>query len=168
MVARAAREADGAGAGPYFAVRTRVRWGECDPAGIAYYPRFFEWMDLALHALAREMGISIADTLPPLGLGFPLVQAEAAFIAPVRQDDVLEVRAWVTHVGASSLALRHQIVRVSDGALVAHGRETRVHVSRADDGSLRPRRLTEPMREVLARYARAPDRAADEPTAAAG
>lgn len=153
---------------PYFAVQTRVRWGECDPAGIAYYPRFFEWMDLALHALAREMGISVAATLPPLGLGFPLVNAEAEFIAPVRQDDVLEVRAWVTRVGQSSLALRHEIVRVADGALVARGRETRVHVSRAEDGSMRPRRLTEPMRAVLARYAQTPDRAAEDPTAAAG
>jgi len=25
----------------------RVRWSEADPAGIAFYPRFFEWFDIA-------------------------------------------------------------------------------------------------------------------------
>jgi 4-hydroxybenzoyl-CoA thioesterase len=59
----------------FLAVRTQVRWGDCDPAGIAFFPRFFEWMDLASHALAQEMGISRQQTLGPASYGFRAVHA---------------------------------------------------------------------------------------------
>ena len=136
----------------YLAVRVQVRWGDCDPAGIAFYPRFFEWMDLASHALTREMGISRDDMLPPESVGFPLVGASAEFLAPARFDDELEVRVWVTRTGRSSFGLRQQIVRVDDGQLLARGMEQRVHVARAADGRGRARELTPTMRAVLARY----------------
>jgi 4-hydroxybenzoyl-CoA thioesterase len=138
----------------YLAVRIQVRWGECDPAGIAYYPRFFEWMDTAAHALAREMGISRDEMLSPMLLGFPLVSAQAEFLAPALMDDTLEVRAWTTRIGRTSLGLRHEIVRVGDNEerLLARGREERVHVGRDDTGAMRPRELTPAMRAVLARY----------------
>src|SRR6476469_9355114 len=127
----------------YIAVETYVRWGDCDPAGIAFYPRFFEWMDQAPHLLARAMGVARDDMLPPRLLGFPLVGARAEFLAPARLDDRLEVRAWVTAVGRTSLALRHEIVRLgAEEVLLARGREQRVHVSREDDGRLTPRELT--------------------------
>ena len=138
----------------YIAVRIRVRWGECDPAGIAFYPRFFDWMDTAAHALAREMGISREDMLPPKLLGLPLVSARAEFLAPAQMDDDLEVRAWVTRVGRTSLGLRHEIVRMDEGRqqVLARGREERVHVCRDAMGTMRPRELTSEMRAVLARY----------------
>jgi 4-hydroxybenzoyl-CoA thioesterase len=138
----------------YIAVRIRVRWGECDPAGIAFYPRFFEWMDTAAHALAREMGISREDMLPPTLLGLPLVSARAEFLAPALMEDTLEVRAWVTRVGRASLGLHHEIVRVGEDGeqLLARGQEERVHVSRDATGTMRPRVLAPEMRAVLARY----------------
>src|SRR4051794_28189504 len=102
----------------YVAVRTCVRWGDCDPAGIAFYPRFFEWMDQASHVLARAMGVTRDDVLPPSLLGFPLVSARADFLAPARLDDQIEVRAWVTEVGRTSLGLRHEVVRLGDDELL--------------------------------------------------
>ena len=134
-------------------VTVRVRWGDCDPAGIAFFPRFFEWMDLASHALAREMGVSRDDMLPPKLLGMPLVTAQAEFLAPARLEDTLEIRAWVTRIGRTSLGIRHEIVRVDDQFLLARGREDRVHVGRDEAGGLRPRQLTQEMRAALRRYA---------------
>ncbi len=146
-----------AGERRFLAVRVQVGWGDCDPAGIVFYPRFYAWMDMVSHVLAREMGIPRESMIPPGTdmLGFPVVGTQAQYLIPARMDDVLEVRTWVSRVGRSSLSLRHEIVRVDDGSdeLLVRGREDRVFIGRDDRGSMCSRELTEPMRTALARYA---------------
>jgi YbgC/YbaW family acyl-CoA thioester hydrolase len=142
----------------FLAVRTQVRWGDCDPAGIAFFPRFFEWMDLASHALAQEMGISRAQTLGPASYGFPAVQAQAEFLSPALLYDELEIRTTVPRVGRTSLHLRHEVVRLADGALLARGEAVRVHIRRKGGriGQMVPFPLTRRMRAVLGQYAVTP------------
>jgi 4-hydroxybenzoyl-CoA thioesterase len=137
-------------------VRVQVGWGDCDPAGIVFYPRFYAWMDTVSHVLAREMGISRESMLPPSFdlLGFPVVGTQAQYLAPARMDDVLEVRTWVARVGRTSLSLRHEVVRIEPDASetpIVRGREDRVFISNGPDG-LRSRELTPRMRDTLAHY----------------
>ena len=143
--------------GNYLSVRVQVGWGDCDPAGIVFYPRFYAWMDTVSHVLAREMGIPRESMIPPGSdlFGFPVVGTQAQYFTPARMDDLLEVRTWVARVGRSSLSLRHEIVRIEpDGteSLVARGREDRVFTTHGPDG-LHSRELTPRMREALARFA---------------
>jgi 4-hydroxybenzoyl-CoA thioesterase len=138
------------GSSSYLSVRVQVGWGDCDPAGIVFYPRFYAWMDTVSHVLAREMGIPRGSDM----LGFPVVGTQAQYLSPARMDDLLEVRTWVARVGRSSLSLRHEILRLeADGSEtpIAHGREDRVFISHGPDG-LRSRELTQRMREALARF----------------
>jgi 4-hydroxybenzoyl-CoA thioesterase len=148
--------------GDHLSARVQVGWGDCDPAGIVYFPRFSAWMDNMSHLLAREMGVSREAMLPPSVdlVGFPVVGTQAEYLSPARMDDILEVRTWVARVGRTSLTLRHEIVRIeSDGAEthIANGREDRVFISNGAQG-LEPRELTPIMRQALARFA---DREAD-------
>jgi 4-hydroxybenzoyl-CoA thioesterase len=141
----------------YLSVRVQVGWGDCDPAGIVFYPRFHAWMDNMSHVLAREMGIPRESMIPPGAnlLGFPVVGSQAQYIAPARMDDILEVRTWVVRVGRTSLGLRHEIVRIEVDAtetLLVRGREDRVFIAHETAG-LQPRELTPPMRQALARFA---------------
>ena len=138
----------------YLAVRTQVRWGDCDPAGIAFFPRFFEWMDLASHALAQEMGITRQQTLGPASYGFPAVRADAEFLSPALLYDELEVRTTVTRVGRTSLHLTHEVMRLADETLLARGTAIRVHIRRKGGqiGEMVPYPLTREMRAVLERY----------------
>lgn len=140
------------------AVRVHVGWGDCDPAGIVFYPRFYAWMDMVSHALAREMGIPREAMIPPGTdmLGFPVVGTQAQYLTPARMDDELEVRTWVARVGRSSLSLRHEIVRLNAGGeedLLVRGREDRVFIGRNEQGEMQSRELTPRMREALARFA---------------
>src|SRR5262249_49863209 len=140
----------------YLSVRVQVGWGDCDPAGIVFYPRFYAWMDTVSHVLAREMGIPREAMIQPSSemLGFPVVGAEAQFLTPARLDDVLEVRTWVARTGPASLSLRHEIVPLEpDGELtpIANGREDRVFIAHGPDG-LQSRELTSRMREALERF----------------
>jgi 4-hydroxybenzoyl-CoA thioesterase len=142
--------------GTYLSVRVQVGWGDCDPAGIVFYPRLYAWMDTVSHVLAREMGISREAMVAPGDalLGFPVVGTQAEYLAPARMDDVLEVRTWVARVGRSSLSLRHEILRIDpDGreTAIARGREDRVFIVQ-DATGLKSRELTPPMRDALARF----------------
>jgi 4-hydroxybenzoyl-CoA thioesterase len=143
--------------GSYLSVRVQVGWGDCDPAGIVFYPRFYAWMDTVSHVLAREMGIARESMLPPGSdlLGFPVVGTQAQYVSPARMDDLLEVRAWVARVGRTSLSLRHEILRIeADGSEtpIVRGREDRVFIVQGPAG-LHARELTPRMREALARFA---------------
>jgi 4-hydroxybenzoyl-CoA thioesterase len=140
-------------------VRVQVGWGDCDPAGIVFYPRFHAWMDAATHRLARELGVGRDAMILPGQelLGFPAVTSQAEFVAPALMDDQLEVRAWVTRVGRTSLGLRYEIVRLEPQppgveTLIARGKEDRVFVAH-DASGLKARTLTPWMRQVLARFA---------------
>ena len=142
--------------GNYLSVRVQVGWGDCDPAGIVFYPRFHAWMDMVSHVLARELGIVREAMLPPGPelVGFPVVGSQAEYLTPARMDDVLEVRTWVARVGRTSLSLRHEILRIETGGtetLVARGREDRVFITNGSHG-LRSRDLTPMMRTALARF----------------
>src|SRR5918911_163905 len=122
-------------AGGHLSVRVEVGWGDCDPAGIVFYPRFYAWMDLTSHVLVRALGIRREAMVPPNPhlVGFPVVGAQAEFLAPARMDDRIEIRTWVSRVGRSSLSLRHEISRLTPSGeleqLLVRGREDRVFVT---------------------------------------
>lgn len=102
----------------------RVQWGDCDPAGIIFYPTYFRWMDAATWALMESVGYT-PRRMREEHLAMPLVTAECQFVSPALQGDRCEVRSSVARFGGKSFVVSHEIVR-SDGTVLAKGSETRV------------------------------------------
>jgi 4-hydroxybenzoyl-CoA thioesterase len=102
----------------------QVQWGDCDPAGIIFYPTYFRWMDAATWALMDSVGYS-AKRMRSEHLAMPLVSAQCDFLAPAEQGDHCELRSRISRFGGKSFAVMHEIVRV-DGMVLANGAETRV------------------------------------------
>ena len=102
----------------------QVHWGDCDPAGIIFYPTYFRWMDAATWAFMESVGYD-ANRMRAEHLAMPLVSATCDFLAPAKQGDRCEVRSRITRFGGKSFALTHDVVR-SDGTALAKGTETRV------------------------------------------
>src|SRR3954452_22257740 len=102
----------------------QVHWGDCDPAGIIFYPTYFRWMDAAAWAFMDSVGYS-AKRMRAEQLAMPLVSAQCDFLAPAEQGDRCEVRSRISRFGGKSFAVTHDIVRL-DGTALAHGAETRV------------------------------------------
>jgi len=108
-----------------FATQIRVRFGHVDPAGIAYYPRIFEY----LHAVTEELweqhvGIRYDHLIMVRRLGFPLVHSEVDFRRPLRFGDRPIVRVTCCHLGTSSLGLH--FVFEQDGEVALDARLTTV------------------------------------------
>ena len=102
----------------------QVHWGDCDPAGIIFYPTYFRWMDAAAWALLDAAGYG-AKRMRTEQRAMPLVSAECRFIAPAVQGDRCEVRSRIARFGGKSFVVAHDIVR-ADGVALAAGSETRV------------------------------------------
>lgn len=102
----------------------QVHWGDCDPAGIIFYPTYFRWMDAAAWALLDGVGYN-AKRMRSEQRAMPLVSAECRFIAPAVQGDRCEVRSRIVRFGGKSFVVAHDIVR-GDGEALASGSETRV------------------------------------------
>ncbi|HEY7650489.1 MAG TPA: acyl-CoA thioesterase [Methylomirabilota bacterium] len=107
----------------------RVRWSDADPAGIAFYPRFFEWYDLGTEALFEAIGLPWLQLFPRHGIvGVPIVESGSTFAAPVRYGDTVTIRSTVAWVKDKTFRMEHEI-SVGD-TVCARGFEIRAWVLR--------------------------------------
>ena len=80
--------AQGRGGGPAMTgavnrIDIKVRWSEADAAGIAFYPRFFEWFDMATEALFESLEMPWPVLFPRYRVvGVPIVDVGARFASP--------------------------------------------------------------------------------------
>ncbi len=128
-----------------------IEWGHCDPAGIVFNGRFFEFFDWGTWALFEAaLGVKPADIAEVFGiLGIPLVDVSARFLAPARFGDVVELTSQVKEFRRSSFAVEHRLM--VGGALAVEGLETRVWATRDASDSSRIKSLPIPD-EVIARF----------------
>jgi Predicted thioesterase len=102
-----------------------VEWGDCDPAGIVYYPRFFEYFDACTNALFEKAGFRKAQMLKTYGLlGIPMVETSAQFFAPASFGETVAVETRIVEWGRSSFQVEHKLYKGE--VLAAEGLEKRV------------------------------------------
>lgn len=88
----------------------KVRFGDVDAAGIAYFPRIHGYLHEVFEELwERHVGIRYVDLITGRKLGFPLVHSRVDFRSPLRFGDAPEVRVTCTRLGSSSLELHYVI-----------------------------------------------------------
>lgn len=83
-----------------------IKFRHCDPAGIVFYPRFFEMMNDTVEAFfAEQLSFPFAQMHQTSGI--PTAKIEAEFHAPSRLGETLEITLTCTRLGRSSLDLRY-------------------------------------------------------------
>jgi len=102
----------------------QLQWGDCDPAGIIFYPTYFRWFDAATWNMFAGAGYH-AKRMRAEHRAMPLVAADCQFKHPAEQQDRAEVRSRILRWGGKSFVVGHEVVR-EDGTLLASGSETRV------------------------------------------
>ena len=73
-----------------------ITFGDCDPAGIVFYPNFYRFIDRTFHDWLRQWGShnKLAESVNSLALG--LIDCGATFHHVVRDGDVLQVNLFIT------------------------------------------------------------------------
>jgi 4-hydroxybenzoyl-CoA thioesterase len=102
--------------------RVTVRFGDCDPAGVVYFPRFFDWFHQAMETwFGDALGVPYAEVIGQRKLGFPAVHTEADFRQPCRLGEELAVELQVTEVKRTSIRLAYTIRGWEDDSIRATG-----------------------------------------------
>ena len=95
---------------PSHAVDIQVRWSESDPAGIAFYPKFFEWYDISCAALFDSLGLPWPTLFPQHAIvGVPIVECGSRFTAPVRWGDTMRVTAKIAWVKEKMFRVEYDV-----------------------------------------------------------
>jgi 4-hydroxybenzoyl-CoA thioesterase len=110
-----------------------VEWGDCDPAGIVFNPRFFEFFDASSWLLFETaLGVKQQNIATTYGIvGIALVDARANFLKPIKFGDKIEIVSRVSEFRRSSFDVEHRIS--VGGELAVEGGETRVWAMRSSD-----------------------------------
>jgi 4-hydroxybenzoyl-CoA thioesterase len=134
--------------------RILVEWGDCDPAGIVYYPRYLAWFDDCTSALFASAGLPIQNLFKSYGIfGVPLVDVKARFLLSSTYGDELLAESTVTEFRGSSFVVRHNFFK--EKALAVEGYEIRVWAGHDPNNPERMKSQKLP-REVIERFTSPP------------
>ena len=107
-----------------FETEFEVAWGDCDPAGIVFYPRYFYWFDTTFQRLLQSHGWSQAILQQQFGIiGTGLLDAGAQFHATVRDGDHMTIEAMISDWREKSFRVAYRCRRAE--TLLAEGHEVR-------------------------------------------
>jgi 4-hydroxybenzoyl-CoA thioesterase len=103
-----------------------VEPGHCDPAGVVAIARLFEYFDVSTWMLLEAaLGVERQNIAATFGIpGFPLVDAHADLLKPVKSGDTLEITSRVSEFRRSSFDVEHRVT--VGGELAVDGGEVRV------------------------------------------
>ena len=129
----------------------RVQWGDCDPAGIVFYPRYFEWFDASTILLfEKATGMTKIDMLAKYnGAGLALLEARANFKVASHYGEDIDIETQVTEFRRSSFFVAHKVTK--GGVLALEGFETRLWTTRDPANPRKIKSATMPP-EILARF----------------
>lgn len=89
-----------------FTAELPIRFAHCDPAGIVFYPRYFEMMNGVVEDwCAQGLACSFHEMHITRGIGLPTVHMETDFIKPAELGESLLAELIVTKLGKSSVEL---------------------------------------------------------------
>lgn len=109
-----------------------IEWGDCDPAGIVYYPRYFVFFDNATVALFLAAGLPKHEMVKTFDMvGYPMVDTRARFLIPSKWGETITIESQVAKWGQSSFDIEHRVFKGE--ALAIEAWEKRVWVGRDPD-----------------------------------
>jgi 4-hydroxybenzoyl-CoA thioesterase len=107
----------------------RIEWGDCDPAGIVYFPRYFVLFDNCTAGMFEVIGLRKPQLLKKFDVvGFPLVDVQARFMIPSSFGEDVVIETTIAEWGRSSFKVQHRLLKEGD-ELAVEATETRVLVA---------------------------------------
>jgi YbgC/YbaW family acyl-CoA thioester hydrolase len=113
-----------------YCIEERVRWGDVDAARIIFYGAYIRFFEFAETELFRAVGLPYTVMFDELDVWLPRVHLECDFRKAAKLDDLLEVCAYVGHIGTKSLRLNFEVRRKGEDELIADAHFVLVAVRR--------------------------------------
>jgi len=115
----------------------RVEFGDCDPAGIVWFPNFFRWIDAASRHFFAENGVPRWEvTARTLGvIGTPLVDTHTRFVKSATYGDTLDIAVTIPEWRDKSFVQGYRVTRGDD--LILECEEVRIFAAKREGGGIR-------------------------------
>ena len=111
-----------------------IHFGDCDPAGIVFFPNFSRWMDAASLAFFMECGVPPwRELVKTRGIvGTPLLEINTKFHKAATYGETITISTWVEEWRAKVFIQMHRVTRSKGDTvdLICEGREVRAFVER--------------------------------------
>jgi 4-hydroxybenzoyl-CoA thioesterase len=110
-----------------------VMFGDCDPAGIVFFPNFLKWMDASSLNFFVKCGVPTWRDLVKINgiIGTPLLEINTKFSRPATYGERLQIHTSVTEWRDKVFIHKHVVMRGDD--LLCEGTETRAFCIRHPD-----------------------------------
>jgi 4-hydroxybenzoyl-CoA thioesterase len=117
--------------------KVRVEFGDCDPAGIVWFPNFFRWIDAASRHFFAERGVARwEETAQAIGvIGTPLVDTRTRFVKSASYGETLNVAVTIPEWREKSFVQRYRVTRGDD--LILECEEVRIFAAKREGGGIR-------------------------------
>ncbi|SHI12883.1 acyl-CoA thioester hydrolase [Sporobacter termitidis DSM 10068] len=97
-----------------------VRYAETDQMGIVHHSNYPVWFEAGRTDFIRQTGVSYSD-IEARGVLMPLYEIACRFKSPARYEDEVTVVTSLKELSRVRIILSYEVVRDSDGALLATG-----------------------------------------------
>jgi 4-hydroxybenzoyl-CoA thioesterase len=89
-----------------------IEWGDCDPAGIVFHPRYLAYFDHCTNLLFTQAGFEPVRLLARFDvIGYPVVDLRTRFLSPCRYGDEVHIETRIVEFRNSSFDLQHVLQR---------------------------------------------------------
>jgi 4-hydroxybenzoyl-CoA thioesterase len=99
-----------------------LRFGDCDPSGIAYYPSYLRILDGVIEDFFTSFGGRREEMIHDRRMGTPTVTLDLTFVKPGFHGDKMNFEIRVRAIGRSSLDLEHRVSANGDTLWTARHR----------------------------------------------
>jgi acyl-CoA thioester hydrolase len=101
----------------------RIYFEDTDVGGVVYYANYLRYLEQGRTEFLRARGFSVRALLEQ-GYLIPVMRLEIDYIVPAILDDLIRVETTVQEITAATCTLSQQVIRVSDGEMLADARVT--------------------------------------------
>ena len=129
--------------------RVRVRYAETDQMGVVYHSNHFIWFEIGRVELLRQLGFSYRDMEQHDRCFIAVADARCRYKAPALYDDEIIVRTNLKHVRESVVQFGYELVRLSDGSLLAEGETTHIVTNAQMKKTTLPEKYLKVFREAV-------------------
>lgn len=108
--------------------RIRVRYAETDQLGVVYHSNHFIWFEVGRVEFLRQLGFSYREMERQDKCHLAVVDAHCRYRAPASYDDEIVVRTYLKNVREKVVHFGYELLRASDGVLIAEGETTHIAI----------------------------------------
>ena len=122
--------------------RIRVRYGETDQMGHAYYSNYLLWFEQAWGAWCRDRGFTY-KSWEEQGIFLPVVEVHVRYRGEIKYDDWVQVRVRITEVKRAAVQFSYEILNESTGKITTEGSTWHVFMGTNRKSITIPKRINE-------------------------